>query len=160
MDGFCQMLKIQFDEQDIKHVLSSLKKIEKEVRRQLIDNGGAFNEILSIDYRQLLLKNILTRKTPIPPYNKDYASWKKKHGKKGYPAPWRLSGQLFNEVESFRCQEGWGAGISEIARSSVYATKEESRRPLFEPTAYEYIDGELIQKRANNMLNRISDLWL
>lgn len=153
------MLTIKLIEKDIDNIFKALFLVKEELKRQVIIDGGYFNKICAIDYNQLLIKNIFERKTPSPPYSINYAEWKKKHSSMGYPAPWRLSGALVNDIRVFRDGIGWGSGLHVTSASLGYGSREEDRRPVFMPTAEEYSAGGKRQERINDMLRTISEKW-
>ena len=86
----------------------------------------------------------------------------------GYPAPWRLTGDLVQALGIFRHGEGWASGLQAKAFSSgrlkgksdisAYARTEERRRPVFKPTALEYGNGQRL-KRTSELLNSIAKRW-
>ena len=162
------MLKITINKGELRKIQTALKNIKQEANRQLVSGGGAFNRLCAIDYNQLLIKNIFSRTTPTPSYSEKYNKWKKKHSLMGYPAPWRLTGDLVHALGIFRHGEGWASGLQAKTFSSgrlkgksdisAYAQEEEKRRPIFNPTADEYADG-LRLKRVNDLLNNVAARW-
>ena len=162
------MIKITINKRELRNIQTAFKNIKQEAKRQLVSGGGSFNRLCAIDYNQLLLKNIFSRTTPVPPYNKKYDKWKKKYSLMGYPAPWRLTGDLVHALGIFRHNKGWASGLQANTFSSgrlkgksdisAYARAEERRRPVFKPTAIEYADG-LRHKRINDLLNSVAARW-
>lgn len=162
------MLKITINKRELRRIQTALKSIKLEATKQLVSGGGSFNKLCAIDYNQLLLKNIFSRATPVPSYTKKYQAWKAKHSLMGYPAPWRLTGDLVNALGIFRHSEGWASGLQANTFSSgrlkgksdisAYARAEERRRPIFAPTTLEYGNG-LRLKRTSELLNGIAKGW-
>ena len=162
------MLKITINKRELRRIQTALKNIKMEATRQLVSGGGSFNRLCAIDYNHLLIKNIFSRTTPTPDYSEKYKKWKAKHSLMGFPAPWRLTGDLVNALGIFRHSEGWASGLQTNTFSSgrlkgksdisAYAREEERRRPIFNPTADEYADG-LRLKRVNELLTAISSRW-
>lgn len=162
------MIKITINKRELRRIQTALKNIKLEATRQLVSGGGSFNRLCAIDYNQLLIKNIFSRTTPTPDYSEKYKKWKAKHSLMGYPAPWRLTGDLVHALGIFRHSEGWASGLQANTFSSgrlkgksdisAYAREEERRRPIFMPTADEYADG-LRLKRVNELLMAVSSRW-
>lgn len=163
------MIKITLNYRELRRIRTALKKIKREATRQLVSGGGAFNRLCAIDYNQLLIKNIFGRSTPSPDYSTKYKKWKKKMSLMGFPAPWRLSGDLVAALGIFRSGIGWASGLPAKIQSSgrlkgsreiaAYARKEEKRRPIFKPTMYEYAVGSTRQTRVNKLMQKISAQW-
>lgn len=162
------MIKITINKRELRRIQTALKNIKLEATRQLVSGGGSFNRLCAIDYNQLLIKNIFSRTTPVPPYTEKYQTWKAKQSLMGYPAPWRLTGDLVHALGIFRHSEGWASGLQAKTFSSgrlkgksdisAYAREEERRRPVFHPTALEYSNG-LRLKRTRELLNSIAKRW-
>lgn len=163
------MIKIILIKKDLTRIQTALKKVKQEAKKQLVSGGGTFNRFCAIDYDQLLVKNIFSRSTPSPAYTTKYAKWKKKKSLMGYPAPWRLSGDLVQSLGIFRSGTGWASGLPAKVQSSgrlkkqreiaAYARREEKRRPIFEPTMKEYADSSMRQSRVTDLLNNIAMKW-
>jgi len=170
------MISVEVNQADINRIVSSLKRIETTVKVQGMDT---MQFKCATDFYQLVMLNIMKRSMPRPAYSKRYRNWKYEYGWMGYPAPWKLRGDLVKSLGAYRLADGYIGGVEPGAMDSggkswfgegkaggkgpskpieMYGRVEENRRPIFGPSMNEYAkDGWL--KRGDEMLKRIEADW-
>lgn len=165
---------IRFDVRDFIRWTSALKRITK----QTIIESNELPRKCSIDYYQLVYRNIVSQKYAghYPKYNKDYERWKKKFGTRmDY---WRLWDALINSLSSFKVQGDEGetaymGGVSNLITFkgkpiAMYGRTVETGkfgpgkavkpRPVFKPSALEYVEGPW-RRRFNDSVRKIKQSW-
>lgn len=170
------MIAMKFDKTDFARVMKALRKVRQKVNFQFVLRGGEMNRKCSIGYAQLLVRNIMGLKRPSPPYVPRYRVWKKGYGRMGYPAPWRLFGDLVKNIANFRLGTGWMGGIQagifdtggkswfgkgdkgKPKQIAMYARVGERKRPVFEPTMEEFADTDWL-KQAGLAMRDIRRGW-
>ena len=170
------MIAMKLDKTDFARVMKALKAVRYSLEWQATLNGGELNRRCSIGYVQLLNRNIMSTGYPIPPYDDRYAKWKKKYGRKGYPAVWQLGGDLVKNIANFRSGTGWmggiQAGIFDSGKKSwlgkgdkgkpkqiaTYAAVNERIRPIFRPTMEEYAQ-DAWPKQGGVALKEVEGSW-
>jgi len=171
------MITIKFVEADLRRYLKALNKLEQSVKTFGQDE---MQRRCAYDYYLLVFQNIMRRNFPRPAYSKRYRSWKYEYGWSGYPSPWRLRGDLVKSLSAFKANGGgWIGGVPATAMDSGgkswfgkgkkgpkgrskpiawYGSIEEKRRPIFEPTAFEYAKTGW-SKRGQEALNNLKKAW-
>lgn len=165
---------IRFDVQDFIRWTSALKRITK----QTIIEAENLPRKCSIDYYQLVYRNIVSQKYAggYPAYHPDYEKWKKKLGTRmDY---WRLWDALVNSLGSFKVQSDEGetaymGGISDtitfkgkpiamygrtVETGKFGPGKAVKPRPVFKPSALEYADKHWVS-RFNDSVRKIKQSW-
>jgi len=138
---------------------------------------------MSIDYTDLIRKNLLTGKysSTYARYNERYAHWKYQIFKSagGF---WELRGYLLNSIKSFKSGKGWfggiPAGVMDVGNVSWFGKGDRGRpmpialyaywmeygrrgqpsRPLFRPTLIEYSEGKALA-RIDESKTKIGEGW-
>lgn len=178
MGGF---LKVDINRSDLFRIVQALHRIDAIVTIQ--KNQLPYE--CSIDYKNLVIQNILTQKfaTTYRPYSPRYAKWKTQQMLGGSHF-WRLYGDLLKSISAFRTSDGWMGGIPAGAMDSggkswfstrgslkgaaksiaMYAKVMEHglnrhpARPVFGPTAQEYRQSGY-KVRASRSLGKIRFGW-
>ncbi|GAF75517.1 unnamed protein product [marine sediment metagenome] len=170
------MIRIKLNQPEYKRVMKALKSVRHRINWWIKADGGELNRRCAIGYAQVLVRNIMSTGYPIPPYSERYAKWKKKYGKKGYPATWQLFGDLVKNIANFKSGIGWMGGIQagifdsggkswlgkgdkgRPKRIAMYAAVNERKRPIFRPTMEEYADTDWL-KQAGLAMKNIERSW-
>lgn len=170
------MIMMKLDQKEYQRIMKALKSVRYRINWWIKVDGGELNRRCSIGYMQLLVRNIMGLTRPNPPYVPRYRTWKFEYGKMGYPAPWRLFGDLVRNISNFREGIGWVGGIpagvmdsggkswagkgdkGKPKRIAMYAAVNERRRPIFRPTMEEYADAEW-PKQGTLALRNIGRGW-
>ena len=182
------MIAIKLDQKDYQRVMKALRKVRQKANFQFVTRGGEMNRKCAIGYAQMLVRNIMSLKRPSPLYVPRYHAWKKKYGRMGYPAPWRLFGDLVANISNFRDGPGWMGGIQagifdtgnkswlgkgdtgESKEIAMYARVGEfggklprgggdhPARPVFRPTMEEYAQAEW-PKQGGIALKEVGRSW-
>ena len=170
------MIAMKLNRADYSRVMKALKSIRYKLKWLTTVDGGELNRRCSIGYAQLLVRNIMTFQRPSPPYTPRYRTWKFEYGKMGYPAPWRLYGDLVRNIINFRSGAGWMGGIpanvydqggkswggrgdkGKPKRIAMYAAVNELRRPVFGPTMEEYAQ-DAWPKQGGVALKEVEGSW-
>jgi len=168
------MIRIKFIEADLMRFMRALDKLAARVK---LWGEDEMQRRCAIDYYQLVAKNIRERSYANPQYRERYAEWKKKYGRMGYPAPWKLFGDLLRSLQTFKVKDGWVGGIpaglmdsggkswlgqgdyGDPKEIAMYGAVEESRRPIFKPTATEYANVGW-RKRGQEALEVFRRTWV
>ena len=172
------MITIKFVEADLRRYLRALEKLKQSAK---LFGQDEMQRRCAVDYYQLVVQNIMTKMSPKPSYSPRYARWKMKYGWMGFPSPWRLRGDLVASLSAFRAPDGnsWIGGVPIGAMDSggkswfgkgskgpqggskliaMYGSVEESRRPVFGPTAKEYAKTGW-SKRGREALTELRKAW-
>lgn len=168
------MITMRLDKTEYARVMRALNEVRRRIKFFITDNGGDLNRRSSIGYKQLLVKNIMNTTRPVPAYSVRYRSWKLKHGKFPYPAPWRLFGDLVKSISNFKSGTGWMGGVPAGVFDSggksmfggkgkpkliaMYAAVNERKRPIFRPTMDEYAGSEW-PRLAGSAMRDIEGGW-
>lgn len=150
------MIQIKLNQKEYKRILKGLRKIRQKVNFHFVLRGGEMNRKCAIGYTQLLVKNIMTEKyaSGYASYHPRYRVWKRQYAPgKGF---WRLKDDLVRNLGPFRQGNGWMGGVPAGALDTggkswfgkgdigkrkpmaMYATINERKRPIFEPTMDEF----------------------
>jgi len=170
------MIKIEINQADKQRIFSALDRIKSVADVQVKDT---MQMKCAVDYYQLVMKNIQSRNRPGLAYSKRYRNWKYEYSWSGYPAPWRLRGDLVKSLGAYRFGDGYIGGVQPGAMDTggkswfgkgkegpkgpsksieMYGRVEEHRRPVFKPAKEEYAKDGWI-KRGNELLKRIGAEW-
>lgn len=144
----------------------------------LLANVGPYSwkmqQDCAVEYIVDIMAEIGRRITPSPPYHPKYKEWKDKYGK--FSTPWKLFGDLVNNLTAWREGDVWiggvpngiydsggkswkGTGNMGPSREIVwYGSLEEERRPLFEPVRESYFNDKF-PGQGIKTLKRLGDLW-
>lgn len=108
-------IKADWDEDQKRILLSRLRAVNNLVRYYMVAPKQLPRQ-LSIGYVTALRETIKAIPFYYAPYNPKYAEWKAAHGKhSGY---WRLMGDLYASIKSFKFADGWYGGIKYGTMSS------------------------------------------
>ena len=176
---------VEINKEEHRRLLGAINRVDNAIRYWGTTDGGELNRRCAIGYSQMVLKNIMSMNRPSPPYSKRYRSWKYEYGRMGYPAPWRLFGDLIAALTFWRGRTatgssagrtGWYGGIPKEAMDfggkswfgkgnagksksiAMYAAVNEARRPIFWPTLLEYAQTEW-PKQADVAMRSIRREW-
>jgi hypothetical protein len=178
---------IRLDENDLRHFMTALTRLESNVRKQSND----IPRLHAIDYYHQVVGNIMTqaKMAGYPNYHPRYAAWKEQRSSGGF---WRLAGDLVMAMTYMRVgQSGgedhaWFAGVpagikdsggkswlgntprgkkkeiawyGRIMEEGYYGVQFHPARPIFEPTLRDYVASGIPQQKAERGLGIAAREW-
>jgi hypothetical protein len=170
-------INIRFKVPDLNRWLNAQKKIEQTAK------GYIENEMqrkCAVIYANMVVSNILGGKhgaqtPPSPRYHEKYAAWKGQYfPEKG---TWQLKGDLVQNVRSFKVSGGWMGGVPNGVMDSGgkswfgqgdagpsksiawYGKINESKRPIFGPTAREFATSDAWKIEGGIALQKVKKSW-
>ncbi len=182
-------IKVEWDKEQLKILLSRLKDVEK-LTRYYIEAPGQLPRQLSIGYVEAVRAGIIKNPRTYAPYSKKYEEWKTTYGK--YSGFWRLMGDLFVSIKSFKFANGWYGGIKygtidqggkswdrkgkpkpivmyakvmEYGMRNIRGLGKHPARPLFVPVFRDFVFSKSKSERGNawgiseKALEKIGNKW-
>jgi len=169
---------------------NDIKRIIRAADRALMSatrHGETMQFKCAVDFTHLLRRNVMTQKHgPYEPYSARYAAWKAKlFGFRG-PGFHYLAGDFYRNIAAFKEGGGWVAGISykamDTGGKSFYGGGKRKpiamymkvmeyggwyrgagihpARPIFDPTTTEYAASGEWEKRGQEALNYLKQVWV
>lgn len=176
-----EFLNISIVRNDLTRLLRALDRVESQVKIQ----QKQLPYLAAIDYKHLLVKNILTQKfaSQYQPYHPKYAEWKTQTMLKGSMF-WRLYGDVLKNITIFPATNGYmsglPAGVFDSGGKSLGSTPNKERgkrkyiamyatvmekglnnhpqRAVFGPTKDEYYQTGFVL-RGSESLTKIGAYW-